>query len=170
MKDRVNGGIAQPAAVDEAVDPKITKITAAILEKCEKTEESLIQALQDIQRATGYVPAQAMKQVAEALDVPVARVYSVATFYKAFNLKPVGRKRLRVCLGTACHIRGGPEIMNELMRLLNIQPGETTEDGEYTLEAVNCVGACAMAPLVILDDEYHGNVKPHEVHKILEKG
>ena len=133
-------------------------------------EPSLIQVLQDVQEEYNYLPRQAIERVAEKLDLPIAKVYAVATFYKAFSLKPRGRKICKVCMGTACHIRGGQAIVDELERLLEVKAGNTRKDGEYTLETVNCVGACAMAPVVIMDGQYHGGVVPHGVKKIVEGG
>jgi NADH:ubiquinone oxidoreductase subunit E len=126
----------------------------------------LISVLQDIQLAYRYLPRSALERVAEILGVPLAKVYGVATFYKAFSLTPRGEKVLRVCTGTACHIRGAPLILNELKNRLKLNPGETTADLKFSLEAVNCVGACALAPVVMVNDTAHGNLSVTKVRKL----
>ena len=139
-----------------------------IIDGYQPRESSLIQVLQDIQATWNYLPRPALDRVAERLDVPIARVFAVATFYKAFSLKPRGRHICKVCVGTACHIRGAAGLVDELERVLDIQAGKTTEDGEFTLETVGCVGACAMAPLVIVDGQYHGGVAPHQMAALVD--
>ncbi|MFH1177074.1 MAG: NAD(P)H-dependent oxidoreductase subunit E [Acidobacteriota bacterium] len=133
-------------------------------------EPSLIQVLQDIHRAYNYLPCDVLAKVSEALGVPLARVFSVATFYKAFSLEPQGRTIVRVCTGTACHIRGAGQLLEELERALGVKPGETTEDMGFTVKTVNCVGACAMAPVVIVGEKYHGSAKPARVAAYLGPG
>jgi len=138
-----------------------------ILAKYPPKESNLIMVLQDVQEAYRHLPPEILVDVAKAMQVPKAKVFGVATFYKAFSLEPRGETSVRVCLGTACHVRGGLLLMDELKRTLGIGAGETTSDGKYTLEAVNCVGACAMAPVVVVNDTYHGNVRPDGVKKLL---
>jgi NADH-quinone oxidoreductase subunit E len=130
--------------------------------------EQLIQILQDLNAEFNYLPAEALALVAEELQVPLSRIYSVATFYKAFSLEPRGDTIVKVCMGTACHVRGAQLVMNEAERTLGISAGQTTEDLSHTLEAVNCVGACALAPVVIVNDEYQGGVKTHRVAKVIK--
>ncbi len=144
--------------------------TGEILERYPLEEPSLIQVLQDVHRAYNYLPCDVLVRVAEALDVPLGRVFSVATFYRAFSLKPQGDTIVRVCLGTACHIRGAGQLVEELQRQLGIGPDETTEDLGFTVKTVNCVGACAMAPVMIVGDKYWGSAKPARVSKYLAKG
>jgi NADH-quinone oxidoreductase subunit E len=139
----------------------------AILEKYPREEASLIQILQDVHRAYHYLPCDVLVKVAETLDVPLAKIFSVATFYKAFSLKPQGKTIVKVCMGTACHIRGAGQLVEEIQRLLAIGPDETTPDMGFTLKTVNCVGACAMAPVLIVGETYHGNAKPAKVAKAL---
>jgi len=103
------------------------------------------------------------------LEIPLIDVYGVATFYKSFSLKPRGKHLITACLGTACHVRGGPRIVDELQRKLKIKPGETTDDGEYTLETVNCLGCCAIGPIVVKDGIYHGQMNPQRVDSLLER-
>lgn len=118
----------------------------------------LISILQDLQLRYRYLPREALELTSETVGVPLSKVYSVATFYKSFSLTPKGEKVLRVCTGTACHIRGAPLILTELTTRLSIEPGQTTEDAKFSLEAVNCVGACALAPVVMVNDKAIGNV------------
>ena len=133
-------------------------------------ESSLIQVLQDIHRAYNYLPCDVLVKVSGALSVPLARVFSVATFYKAFALTPQGRTIVRVCTGTACHIRGSDRLIEELSRRLRIVPGGTTDDLSFTVKTVNCVGACAMAPVLIVGEDYHGDASAAKVGRYLGEG
>jgi NADH-quinone oxidoreductase subunit E len=142
----------------------------AILARYPAGEPSLIPILQDIQRAYAYLPCEALLRVAEALRTPIAHVFSVATFYRAFALTPQGRTVVTVCTGTACHVRGASQILDALQRRLGIPTGETTPDLGFTLKTVNCVGACAMAPLLIVGGRYHGNLKAARLPQILTDG
>lgn len=138
-----------------------------ILERYPREEPSLIQVLQDVQRTYNYLPCEVLERVAAALGVPLAKVFSVSTFYKAFSLTPQGRVVIKVCTGTACHIRGAGQLIDEVQRRLRIGPGETTEDLGFTLQTVNCVGACAMAPVVIVGEKYVGAAKASDLAKHL---
>lgn len=142
----------------------------AILARYPAEEPSLIQVLQDVHRTYRYLPCDVLGKVASALHVPVARVFSVATFYKAFSLKPRGRTVVRVCTGTACHIRGARQLIDELVHRLHVQPGETTADMAFTIETVNCVGACAMAPVLIVGERYRGSAKAAAIAGYLADG
>lgn len=142
-----------PASCEE------TERLDAILMRYPLEEPSLIQVLQDVQRAYHYLPCDVLARVATALSVPLAKVFSVATFYRAFALTPRGRTIVRVCTGTACHIRGAEQLIEEVERSLHVTRGGTTADGEFTIETVNCVGACAMAPVLMVGDRYCGNAK-----------
>ncbi len=130
---------------------------------------ALVQVLQDTQIKFNYLPREALEVISSALDVPFAKVYSAATFYKAFSLEPRGRTQVRVCMGTACHVRGATLILDEFERALGIKSGGTTEDLEYSLESVNCVGACAMAPVVVENEKYHADCDPTAVRKIAKR-
>ena len=141
-----------------------------ILGRYPAEEPALIQVLQDVHRAYNYLPCDVLERVAQALDVPLAKVFSVSTFYKAFSLEPQGDTIIKVCVGTACHIRGAGQLVEELERQLGVAPGETTEDLKFTIKTVNCVGACAMAPVVIVGEKYHGSAKPAKVPKYLAGG
>lgn len=125
--------------------------------------------LQDIQQEYHYLPPEALTLTAETLAVPLSKVASIATFYNSFSLKPRGKNIVKVCLGTACHIRGARLIQDQLEHKLGISAGETTSDSEYTLEAVACVGACAMAPVVIVNEKYHGSLNVNKAAKLLKR-
>lgn len=129
----------------------------------------LISALQDLQLAYRYLPKEALELTAQALGVSLAKIFGVATFYKAFSLEPKGEKVLKVCTGTACHIRGAPLILNELSNQLSIQAGETTHDLAFSLEAVNCVGACALAPVVMVNDAAQGHLTVTKARRLAKK-
>jgi len=148
------------------VDNIIEKVDS-ICDNYPAKESSLIEILHDISSEFNYLPADSLRRVSEKLDVPLARIYGVATFYKGFSLEPRGKKIIRVCKGTACHVRGADRNIEELERLLGIHPGQTTDDMEYTLEVVNCVGACAMAPVVVVNDKYHRHASPSDMRRIV---
>ena len=125
--------------------------------------------MQDMQRKFNYVPHEGLKELAKYLDYPLAKLYGMATFYKALSLKPKGKHIIKVCDGTACHIRGSVNLISSICRILNVEPDSTTEDGEFSLELVNCVGACALAPVMIIDETYYGNVKSESLPEIFDK-
>ncbi|HEX76275.1 MAG TPA: NAD(P)H-dependent oxidoreductase subunit E [Dehalococcoidia bacterium] len=139
-----------------------------ILKNHQHNKGMLVAILQDIQDEYNYLPQKVLSQVSEGLSIPLTRVYSVATFFKAFSLKPRGRHLVNVCLGTACHVRGATRILEAIEREMGIKPDETTEDLKYTLKTVNCVGACALGPIVIVDGEYSGEMKMDKVKPLLE--
>ncbi len=140
----------------------------AILDKHQRDEGLLVSILQDVQAEFNYLPQDALVAVSRGLSVPLSQVYSVATFFKAFSLKPKGRHSVHVCLGTACHVRGAVRILDRLEDDLGIKNGETTADLKYTLETVNCVGACALGPIVVVDGEYAGQMNVDKVKPLLE--
>lgn len=129
----------------------------------------LIALLEDIQAKYGYLPEEALRQVAEKTGRSLVDIYGVATFYRAFSLTPRGQHLVSVCLGTACHVRGGPAIAEAIGKQLGIKPGETTPDREFTLETVNCLGACALGPVVVVDGHYFPKVRPSKVKDILAR-
>jgi NADH-quinone oxidoreductase subunit E len=139
-----------------------------ILEKYKAEQGTLIGVLQDMQEAFGYLPEEQLLEVSNALDVPLSRLFSLATFYTTFRLEPIGKHHVCVCVGTACHVRGAPSIVDTLERELNVESGGTTEDGKFTVDTVNCVGACALAPLIMIDDEHHGKMTQKKVQKLLK--
>jgi len=152
----MNAGIKQ---IEEKVE--------SILGNYQRDKGWLVSILQDVQAEYNYLPREAVMQISQGLDVPLSQVYSVATFFKAFSLKPRGRHLINVCLGTACHVRGAVRILEGIERELGINSGETTEDLKYTLETVNCVGACALGPIVIVDDEYSSQMRADKVNSLL---
>jgi NADH-quinone oxidoreductase subunit E len=128
----------------------------------------LIHILQATNQRFNFLPEPALRRMSERLRVPLAEVYGTASFYKAFSLEPRGEHLIRVCLGTACHVRGAPRVLDEFQRRLDIGAGATTKDRLFTLETVNCLGACALGPIVVVDDEYHGQMLPRKVPKLLD--
>ena len=127
----------------------------------------IMEVLQDIQAAYHYLPEEALCRVSETMGVPLIEVFRLANFYKAFSLKPRGRHLITVCMGTACHVRNSPRFLDEVRRRLSVEPGGTTQDGEFTLETVNCLGACALAPVVILDGKYYEHMTPAKLGSLL---
>jgi NADH-quinone oxidoreductase subunit E len=124
----------------------------------ENGDRSLMAVLEEIQDRYRYLPKDALILVSERLGVPLSQTYSVATFYNAFSLKPKGKHIINVCLGTACIVRGSRRVLDRVSDRLGLQPGETTEDGEFTLETVNCLGACALGPIAVVDGDHHGQM------------
>jgi NADH-quinone oxidoreductase subunit E len=139
----------------------------AIINKYGGNHDSVIAILQDVQAEYRYLPETVLRLVARRLELPPIQVYGVATFFKAFSLKPRGEHLIKVCVGTACHVRGSQPVLDEVKRQLGIEAGETTEDMKFTLERVNCLGACALGPIMVLDDEYHGEMSPGKVKTIM---
>jgi NADH-quinone oxidoreductase subunit E len=151
-----------------AVSISIKEITR-VLECYPKEKRFSLAVLQDMQRRFGYIPREGIEATAVYLGVKVSALYSMATFYRALSLEPKGKHIIRVCDGTACHIRGAPVLLDALKRALGIGPGETTKDGLFTVETVNCLGACAISPVMVVDGRFHSRIKPDEVDGILKK-
>jgi len=128
----------------------------------------LIGILQDVQALYHYLPKHPLEKVADLLKIPLPQVFSVATFFKAFSLNPRGEKEVHVCLGTACHVRGAKRILEEMERGFGISAGQTTKDMKVTLETVNCVGACALGPVIVVNGEYHGRLDATKAAKLIE--
>ena len=145
---------------------ELTKVEA-ILEGKGTRPFDVMEALQDIQEEFRYLPEDAMQRVSEVLDVPLIEVFRLANFYKSFSLKPRGRHLITVCAGTACHVQGSPRLVEELLAQLDVAAGETTRDGEFTVETVNCVGACALAPVVIIDGQYYDHMTAGKLKELL---
>ena len=137
--------------------------------KYEGRARALIPILQEIQDELRWLSPQTLEAVAAGLSLPLAHVYSVATFYKSFSLEPRGRRTCTVCMGTACHVRGGAAILEHFERELGVAAGRTTPDGEFTLERVNCLGACAQAPLVVVDGRYYGRMDETKAQSVLHR-
>ena len=140
-----------------------------ILGKYQADESSLIAILQDIQEEYSYLPREALIQVSKEMNIPLSRVLSLATFFRAFSLKPKGKHPIHVCLGTACHVRGAQLVLEKFERELNIKSGETTEDHLFSLDAVRCVGCCGLAPVVQVGEEVHGKITPAKVAGVIKK-
>jgi len=139
----------------------------AMLKGRESQPGQLIEVLQDMQATFHYLPEEGLRTVAERLGVPPIEVFRVANFYKAFTLVPRGRHLLTVCMGTACHVRGALRLLDTVEGQLNVSPGETTADRAFTLERVNCLGCCAIGPVVVLDDVYHDHMTPGKLRKLV---
>jgi len=149
--------------------PKDIRLIDAIIKKYEAKKEFLICILQDIQNVFEYLPRKALIHVSEKLEIPLIQVYGVATFFKAFSLIPRGGHTCTVCLGTACHVRGAEKVLDKVKRTLDIDVGETTKDMDFSLKTVNCLGACALGPMVVVDDDYHGHMTQNKVNEVLKK-
>jgi len=145
----------------------IVSKTAEICSRYPLEESSLIEVLHDISAEFNYLPEDSLKQVSAALGVPLAKVYAVATFYKGFSLEPRGKYVIKVCTGTACHVRGADRNIDEINRCIGLEPGQTTDDLKYTFDVVNCVGACAMAPVIIVNKKYYRNASAETVRDFL---
>ena len=139
-----------------------------IINKEAQGDGSLIAALEEIQERYRYLPPEALILASERLGVPLSQTYAVATFYNAFSLKPKGKHCMHVCMGTACHVRGSPQVLDRLESKLNLKAGETTRDHLFTLETVNCLGACALGPIVVTDGEYSGQMTTLKVDQLLK--
>ena len=140
-----------------------------VLDTYNGIQEELISILQDVQDRFGYLPKEAMFDVSKFLGIPESRVYAVASFYAQFRFKPMGKNTVMVCRGTACHVKGAPRILDEFKRELEIDENETTEDQEYTLETVACLGCCALAPCAMINDEVAANLTPKKVKSLFQK-
>lgn len=140
----------------------------SILEGRRSQPHQLIEVLQDVQENYGYIPEQAMRAVSDELGVPLVEVYRVAAFYKAFSLKPRGEHVITTCMGTACHVRGAKLVLNQACGQLGIGPGDMTEDGLFTVEQVNCLGACALGPVVVENGTYHHHMTPGKLRGLID--
>ena len=132
-------------------------------------KEQLISLLQDVQAEFNYIPQDIIVKISQKLDIPLSQVFSVATFFQAFSLKPRGRHTVTICLGTACHVKGGQRLVDKMKRDFHIEPGETTDDERFTLETANCLGCCALGPVVVVDGKYESQVNQEKLDKILKK-
>jgi len=146
----------------------LTKVDA-IIDGHEAQAASLLAILQDVQDEENWLPREAVDHISKRLKVPLSRIYSMATFFEAFHLEPRGKHVCTVCMGTACHVRGAKRLVEQLERDLGVPSGGTTSDMLFTIEEVNCVGACALGPLVIVDGDYHGSMTSDKVSKTIKK-
>lgn len=131
--------------------------------------ENVIMILQAIQRRYNYLPRPSLEYLSEKIGIPLSKIYGVATFYSTFSLEPRGRNIISICLGTACHVRGGERIRERVEDALNISDGETTEDKCFTLESVRCIGCCSLGPVVKINEDVHGRISSDQVNKVLSK-
>jgi len=139
------------------------------IDKYREGQISLVGVLQDVSHLFGYLPEETLRDIAKEIEVPISTFYSLVTFYSSFRLEPIGRKHVCVCTGTACHVRGAERVLDTMERELDLEAGKTSDDLEYTLETVNCLGACALGPLVTVNGEYHGNIDQKMVHKLVRQ-
>jgi len=151
----------------EVADDRHNRMGGLMNKSREVVNSNLISILHDIQAKYGYVPEVKIREVAQSLEIPLVDVYGVVTFYKSFSLAPRGRHSITVCLGTACHVRSSPRVLQRISEILQIEPGETTEDQEFSLEAVNCLGCCALGPMVVVDGKHHGLMNSAKVDVLL---
>lgn len=133
-----------------------------------REKSSILAIMQDIQKEFNYLPREGMVKISDHVNVPISRVYSMATFYKAFSLVPKGRYTIKVCDGTACHIKGSNVLLNQLNKVLDITAGETTADGLFSIETVNCLGACALAPVMVINDKVYPKVTSSAIADIIK--
>jgi NADH-quinone oxidoreductase subunit E len=140
-----------------------------IIERYGRSESAILAILQDIQDREKYLPKEALEYIGEKLHVPINKIYRIATFYRALSLMPRGKHEVCVCLGTACHVRGAQRIVDQMKLELGIRPGETTNDQNFTLDTVNCLGVCAAGPVVAIDGQYFGKMSPGKVSGTLKK-
>jgi NADH-quinone oxidoreductase subunit E len=138
-----------------------------ILEEHEYKHSAIISIMQDVQGIENYLPEETIRYISDKLELNLARVYDIATFYKTFSLAPRGRHTIKVCCGTACHLAGAARNLDQVERTLHIKEEETTDDRMFSIETVNCLGACALAPVVVVDEDYYDAVKPGKIEKIL---
>lgn len=138
-----------------------------LAQKWQGTKGSLIMILHEMQNHYGYVPREAAMELSKILDVPLARIYEVITFYHYFKLNPPGKHKISICMGTACYLKGAPKLAKEIKNILNIEEGQTTKDGNFHFESVRCLGCCGLAPVIMIDDKVYGKVKPSEIASIL---
>lgn len=162
--------ITQTLEVESAQDAAraIEYQVSSIMESYKGDRDELIPLLQEVQQKVGYLPEQSMRIIADFLNIPESTVFGVATFYAFFKLVPTGKNVVRVCRGTACHVRGGARILREVQKQLGISPGESTPDLEYYLETVACIGACALAPTMMMNEDTHGQMSPKKVAEIFK--
>ena len=140
-----------------------------VIDNHQAEPQHIVAMMQDIQERCNYLPQDVLEELCQKLDIPLSRAYSLATFYKTFSLEPRGKHLIKVCMGTACHVRGAPRIKEAIKRELNIKSGETTEDLQFSLEDVRCLGCCGLAPVITVGDDLYGKVIHTSVPKILKK-
>lgn len=145
------------------------KSVADIVQKWNSDKEYVIEMMQDVQDEHRHISKESLEEISKITKTPLADLYHIATFYKAFSLEPKGKFQIQVCMGTACHVKGADRVLEAFERELKIKDGETTEDQEFTLEGVRCIGCCSLAPVITVNEEIFGEVEPSQVPKILKK-
>lgn len=150
---------------NDKVDPNLTKI----LDKYKESKDNLVQVLNEVQELYGYIPKNAQLEISKQMNIEMAEIYGVITFYSRFTLKPKGKYNIAVCLGTACFVKGSEKVLDKVKEILKIDVGETTEDGLFSIEATRCVGACGLAPVFTVNDEVYGKATPKLVEEVIEK-
>ena len=141
----------------------------AVIAECKDNKSLLMKVMQDAQEIYGYLPYEVQVMIAEGMDVPLEKVYGVSTFYAQFALSPKGEYNVSVCLGTACYVKGSQEVLDKITEILGITEGECTADGKFSLEACRCIGACGLAPVMMINDEVYGKLTAKEIPEILKK-
>jgi NADH-quinone oxidoreductase subunit E len=157
--------------VSKTENKKLTKVSRAVSKAArsyQRDKDMLIQILLDLQSMFGWLPQEVLTEISEQLELPITQIYQIASYYKAFSLMPRGRHIIKVCMGTACQVRGSPQLLNIISAMLDMKPYETSEDMRFTLETVNCLGCCAMGPVVVVDDVYHSKPSTPALKKIFE--
>lgn len=153
---------------DAAMKEKMEKLEH-ILKEHKNVQGALMPVLHETQELFGYIPEEAQKRISEVLNVPLAEIYGVATFYSRFTLKPRGKYTISVCLGTACYVKNAQGVLDRLKEELNVESGDTTEDGKFTLEATRCLGCCGLAPVMMINEDVYGKLVPDDIPGILKK-
>jgi len=147
----------------------VTQEVNRILKRYDNDPSDIIAILQDVQRSYRYLPRDVLEYISARMDLPLARIHHLSTFFRAFSLEPRGRHEIHVCMGTACHVRGAPRILDAFERELEIRAGTTTPDGACTLETVNCIGACALGPVIVVDEKSVGKMNPQRAERVLKQ-
>jgi NADH:ubiquinone oxidoreductase subunit E len=165
----MNKEICNCARGEEEFSPATWKEVDEVIAKYKTKPGALIPVLEEVQGITGYLPESVQRRVAKGLGIPLGQVYGVVTFYSFFTMTPRGKHQVRVCLGTACHVRGGQGVIEQIEHDLGIQPGECTEDRKFSLDIVRCLGCCALAPVMVVDENIHKQIKTAQLPQIMKK-
>jgi NADH-quinone oxidoreductase subunit E len=161
--------VEQLAEINSDLNEEVMSEIDRIIARFKGRPGALIPVLEECQGVTGYLPVELQEYIGEQLNIPGSTVYGVVTFYSFFSMVPKGRHTIKVCMGTACYVKGIGEVLNRLVSAYNLKVGETTEDRRFSLEAVRCLGACGLAPVLVVDQDTHGGVTPESAVKILEQ-
>jgi NADH:ubiquinone oxidoreductase subunit E len=161
--------VAQPIAQAETDDIDYLELDRIIEEEFENNKENLIMILQAIQKQHNYLPQPALAYLSTKIEIPMSKIYGVATFYSTFSLEPRGRNIISICLGTACHVRGAERVLEQIQDNISIGDGETTEDKRFTLESVRCIGCCSLGPVVKINEDMHGRIAPDKINTVLKQ-